>query len=791
MASIQPNIVDLDDLLIQITNINDNGTTSTTFTTAAAHGISVGDEVVISNCSTAGYNATVAAPSATVTATDADLTGTTFTIATTLGAQNALGTGQVIVDDVAGSNVYFTPEITIDVVNSTFTLNQAGNLAVAGTGVTGQALYSFFKERWKEVPSITKYAFPMLSITNEQFEFQNGWVPSNDATRKAIRTAGWAEVSAAGVTNRRYAGIITLGTLGDTDQPYYTQDDAFTAVIQNTTFTGPVNEAVPIFTSVGTASDIVITGGAATGTITTSGTTALDVFRIGDSITVAGGSADGETYTVTGVTGSGTSTELNISIAAGNITGSTGESVRLTTDRAAYFKIYVRTRKKTYADADLVDIGVSTMTTIVYRFPVTNGNDLNINTTDDNAFTGSLIATLAGDGTTTTVTTGTPHGLYDGAPITISNTTEFTAGNYTVSGEPANATTFTITSSFNGTETVGGTEAVKLQYVSDMSVSYLQNPATSTGNVRIRGNYTNGTVYALGDVVLDSGDSQGNGADRWYYVSGTAGTANGNTMALDAQNAWTLWSSLPLADHGEREIATGIYSAFSTIFDLNSAGTSPAATKEIAYEYAQYILRDTGIINTGDPVADGRNGNIADPLVYFIGSQLHTYADTEFTIEDVVYPSAVYAADIAAVDKNSITFHDWEDNLVTFPLTVLVTINFNDNLDTDQSSQFYAYYTSVPSGNFGTVNAVLVRNDSDNPVFGSAFAQTDQKFEFNYAYDGDTTGGRSQSTPTPITVVAIGLEKAQYVVASGTITPAGATISLVSPLERNYDDPGV
>jgi len=782
MASIQPNIIDLDDLLIQISNINDNGSTSTTFTTAAAHGISVGDEVVISNCSTAGYNATVAAQSATVTATDVDVTGTTFTIATSLGAQNAAGTGQVIVDDVAANDVYFTPEITVDVVNSTFTLNQAGNLSVAGTGVTGQALYSFFKERWKEVPSITKYAFPMLSITNEQFEFQNGWAPIADDTRKKIRTAGWAEVSAAGITNRRYSGIITLGTLGDTDQPYYTQDDAFTASTVNTTFTGQVNEATPILMSATGTNDINFDSTSSIASTTTN----LSVFQVGDVITFSGTASGTNDVTVTVATvGANALTFEETTLAASGVDSGT---VRLATDRSGYFSIYVRTRGKTYADAALGDIGVTTMTTIVYRFPVTNGNDLNINTTDDNAFTGLLITALSGNGTTTTVT-AIDHGLYEGAPITVTNTADFTAGNYTVSGV-TDANTFTITNVFNGTETIGGTEAVQLQYVSDMSVTYLQNPSTGSGNVRIRGDYdTVGTVtYAVGDVVLDVGDSVGNGADRWYYLDGVDGNVGHTSIAADnGANAgtWVLWSSLALGAHGEREIATGTYSAFSTIFDLNSAGTTAAATKEIAYEYAQYILRDTGTIDTGT----SRNGNISDPLVYFIGSQLHTYADTNFTIESIVFPSAVYAADIAAVDKNSITFHDWEDNLVLFPLTVLVTINFNDNLDTDSSSQFYAYYTSVPSGDFGTVDAVLVRNDADNPVFGSAFSQTDQKFEFNYAYDGDTTGGRSQSTPTPITVIAIGLEKAQYVVASGTITTAGATISLVSPLERNYDDP--
>jgi hypothetical protein len=777
MASIQPNIVDLDDLLIQIVSVNDNDA-NTTFVTAAPHGISLNDKVVITNCpvNSGAYNATVSAPSSTVIGVG---NTTSFTIGVTSASTGGAvaNTGQVMVDDVAASDTYYTPEITVDVVASTFTLNQAGNLAVAGTGVTGQALYSFFKERWKEVPSITKYRFPMLSITNEQFEFQNGWVPADDATRKKIRTAGWAEVGTGGTTNRRYSGIITLGTLGSTDQPYYTQDDSFTAATQNTTFTGPVNEAVPILMSATGTNDIDFDSTSSIASTTTD----LSVFQVGDTITFSGTASGTNDITVTVASvGANALTFNETTLTASGVDSGT---VRLQANRAGYFKIYVRTRGKTYADADLPDIGVTSMTTIVYRFPVSNANDLNIKTTADGAFTGAAISALSGDGTTTTVTTSVAHGLYAGAPIVVSGTGDFTAGNYTVAGV-TNSTVFTIENAFSGTETIGGGESVKLQYVDAMSVTYLLNPDTSSGNVKIRGDYdtTGNVTYDVGDVVLDPVTS------RWYYLDGLDANVGHVSIAADnVANAgtWTRWDTLALAAHGEREIATGTYSAFSTIYDLNSGGTSPAATKEIAYEYAQYILRSGSTIDTGT----SRNGNVSDPLVYFIGSQLHTYADPTFTIEDVIYPSAVYAADIAAVDKNSITFHDWEDNLVTFPLTVLVTINFNDNLDTDSSSKYYAYYTSVPSGNFGTENAVLVKDDGNNDVFGSAFGQVDQKATFNYAYDGDTTGGRTQSTATPITVVAIGLDKAQYVVATGTITDAGATISLVSPLERNYDDP--
>ena len=138
-------------------------------------------------------------------------------------------------------------EVTINTTTKSIKLNVAGNLLT--DGVTGQCVYSFLKERWKNDNNLIKYPFPMLSITNEQFEFINGWGPADDATRKLIRTAGWAEYN-AGYTaiTRKYAGIITLGSLGATDQVYYQQATSGTASsATNFTYQGPVNEATQIY----------------------------------------------------------------------------------------------------------------------------------------------------------------------------------------------------------------------------------------------------------------------------------------------------------------------------------------------------------------------------------------------------------------------------------------------------------------------------------------------------------------------------------------------------------------
>jgi len=139
-------------------------------------------------------------------------------------------------------------EITLNTGTRQFTLNEAGNLS--DDGVTLQAIYSFFKVAWKSDPTLIPFPFPMVSITPEQFEFINDWEPSNDASRKLIRTGGWRELSRNGNRKREYLGVVTLGNIDAVDKN--TGDKAyynFSSLTTTTEFTyaGPVNEAIQTF----------------------------------------------------------------------------------------------------------------------------------------------------------------------------------------------------------------------------------------------------------------------------------------------------------------------------------------------------------------------------------------------------------------------------------------------------------------------------------------------------------------------------------------------------------------
>lgn len=199
-------------------------------------------------------------------------------------------------------NLNQATEVTINTTTKKITLNIAGNLST--DGVTLKCLYSFLKEEWKQDAALIKFPFPMVPITDEQFELVNGWNFLTGNTSTLVRTGGWALKDASGISQEEYAGIVSLGTLGASDQVYYQQATGNTAV--NIVLSGATNQAVKVY---GDASN-------------------------------------------------------------GNF------------DYRSYFKLFVREYGKTYGFSQLSDIGVTTMTYQVYRFPLTNDTDLKIAATD-------------------------------------------------------------------------------------------------------------------------------------------------------------------------------------------------------------------------------------------------------------------------------------------------------------------------------------------------------------------------------------------------------------------------
>lgn len=302
-----------------------------------------------------------------------------------------------------------TTEVYINTATKTIKLNTTGNLST--DGVTLKALYSFLKEEWRNDPqtkNLAAFPFPMTPITDESFEFGDGWDFVADASRYLIRTAGWTVKNVAGNTTQKWAGIIGLGSIESDDQLYFDQS----AGAVNIQLTGQVNQAVKIL----------------------------------DDPNGDGNYVDGF-------------------------------------DRRTSFKLFAREYNQLYGKSSLSDIGVTTMDSIAYRFPISTATDLKIQDNDtnvganapytqinvkyfDQAFTRDVDSTTdrnfgivvdvgthsgvdgstgAGGNTLTTTEGGITGANYTGGTVTIHEGAN--AGTYTISGTPT-ATVVTITTTF-------------------------------------------------------------------------------------------------------------------------------------------------------------------------------------------------------------------------------------------------------------------------------------------------------------------------------------------------------
>lgn len=209
---------------------------------------------------------------------------------------------------------------------------------------------------------------------------------------------------------------------------------------------------------------------------------------------------------------------------------------------------------------------------------------------------------------------------------------------------------------------------------------------------------------------------------------------------------------------------------YSIVIDGNNA------TAEQIYEFVQYQLRQDVDIDDG---GGADNGLLAESLLEFVGDSLVT-ASTSV--------GGVYIDNFNSNDTNRISFTDDTGVGRTFPFVAAGSIAFNANLQGDTSAIYRMFYTTNPAGDFGTSSAVLVDDNGGTDISGDITGAASISFDFDY--DGNTQGGRTAATDADVTIVAIGLNAAQYVVATGTITRAvGLNFSLVAPLERNYTNP--
>jgi len=214
-------------------------------------------------------------------------------------------------------------------------------------------------------------------------------------------------------------------------------------------------------------------------------------------------------------------------------------------------------------------------------------------------------------------------------------------------------------------------------------------------------------------------------------------------------------------------------------YDFHVLIEGDSKSAEIIYEKIQYLLRQTTDIDQGAGVV---RGDIADELLQFIGDTLRTLYVPAY--------GGVFIDNFDTNDTNRLEFTDDTNTIRTYPFVAAGTISFNDNLQNDSDSKYFMFFTTTPSGSFGSSAAILVNDNSGVPISGGYSEISGGSYQWDFDYDNNDQGGRTPGSDAAVTVVAIGLSVAQYVLTTSTITRAvGQNISLVAALERNYSNP--
>lgn len=583
----------------------------------------------------------------------------------TLSAQprGSTPTGSVYIDATA------TPP-TIQLISSDEVGGFASSPFTSKEGVTLQALYSFLKQQWKEDPGANdwiNYLFPMEAITAEQFEFINNWEPADDATRRLIRTGGWTEKDTAGVEKQSWMGVITLGSIGATQQPYFAwYDDGGSAFLTNETdfeFPGIVNEPVQIFGDV----------------------THGNIDYRDDQLFI---------YIRPAPTGS-----------SGNVTGYTFD----------------------FSSTDEIGSG-SSVTTQVYRFPLTTTTDLNINLTD-----AEVVSLISSDGLQI---------RFDQSPFSSSNLPlELSGGPYTF--------THVIESTNGDIQNLTPTE---IYHFVQYQLRQLNTTDIDAGTGSRNGSLTEPLVTFVGTTL------------QTFAI-------NGGTEGVVVDN----FSTDETSNFAFRDNTNTL-----RVFPVISSGTITFNTRLVEDPASRYWMFYQNA-NSGANIYPGNTAlNVTDQAGIDITGYLHiqaaaTASETQngsSTGGNITAGSSVLTSATGGLTPSALVGQ-------------VLRITAGNNLG--------FWFITANTANTITIDGTFEATDAAFTVSWAAYTKnTSGEVSYTFDYDNAATnrGDGDAGNDAPVTIVALGLENAQYITQNGTIgSGPGQNFSVNAPLERNYSDP--
>ena len=763
--------------------------------------------------------------------------------------------------------------LDVDTCMKVITLTKVNGLS--DCGVTLQAVYSKLKILWKcscdcspcmTTPFIA-YDFPMVSITDEQFELVCGWdfsTADTCVTKLLIRDGGWARVDANCVRQEEYMGLATLGAIDTTNGgagcgacniitggvTIATACDTITRtcgswLVDGFVAGGPLVIAASedacnngCFTILSVTATVITTNENLTNTVAAPDTTAqflqdgtgtayfqqtangsttcinlsgpvnqaIQIAAVSSETppgclafnengacpdTIVGANCDFAGFTVPGfitissaedAANNGTFLVETLTVCCSTLTLNAGEDlvanaddiaarVIQETDNRNYFQIYLREEQKTYDFYDLIICQNLTRGLVNKKFalPLSDGIDNKITCND---------AIIDADACM----------LYDCITLKLYNKDQAQC----ISGCMFNYRTV-IDAATNPNVNVYQFVQKELRATVDICDRVCADPcpvpSCDTEVSAITFPAQSGNITAGDYFIMRSANDQ-----RLYHVwfqvasAGCEPVLDLSTGILVDIASCASACTVALCVHTAMQAVVTAGSKNTHLFDFSSAHTPCTAIATISNRQTGRTtnsLAGVGITGISFCVATCCEGDTAtvigetqSELLNFVGCCLVT--STGVFIEQVFAPCT-----------NCTTHTDNCGIGRQFAFVSTGVLTFNANLVCDGGpAKFFMYYTVTPCGcNFGTCLAILVDDGCAVDITGTICTSC---VCFTYNYDSNTQGGRTAApcNDPAITVVAIGLCTAQYVVATSTIQRTKTNnISIVSALERNYDNP--
>ena len=715
-----------------------------------------------------------------------------------------------------------TPKsVFFDTAGKLTAILEQGN--VDSDGVTGQAIYSFTMQEWKDDNFLIANApFPMLTIDSDAGKFiigqdisgnNSGWNWGDDSgnsirTRKLLRNAGWDEVDANGITQNRYVGVVTLGTFEDatSDTAYYqfgtdtTVDDTV-----DFDFPGPVNEAVNFYAEQAQPGSLAFT----TTTITrVGGSFITEGYKVGGQVTVRNAEtpANNGTFVLTAVTAT-VLTTTGLTIDAADVSA----ILAVNNDNVFTIRLRVRdadTNGKTFAQANLASAGKQILGNFVYSFPLSNGTDLKISVTDlgiDSNSNGS--ANVA---------------PYSGMSITYHNSpqarTDLVGGTYN----------FGIIVEGNG-----GTAEEVFEFI---QWSLRATGGNGTGDIDADADFAYGRAMdELARFVGDTGEfgtgdginfpNNPDGGGSGVYVDNLAATSKNSVVYYDNLNlARTFPETIPVTlDFNQIAIddATTEYDLFydrtirTNVTDfvmttvaggtITSAGTNLPNNAESGV--GSYI-RVSGLTG-GDAAMNGVYQIVTEttPGASWVVTRYDgvtivavtsTTADLDQNCIDtpdaIIVHTNVRTAEATAVPAGSAVLTFTAPDTITDTGNTLGIFSSGMKIQIEGSTANDGIYEvdTAAAGTLTLIEQTIVTEavgvDTDVVITEVVSGLAAADVLFSYDFDANTQGGRTVSTTTAVKAKAVGSTGAQYVQSSVASIQSGTplTIPVAPATERNY-----